>query len=85
MGVPDSLGTEVGGDPVPLPFGDGPDRTRCGTGRGHAGSGWKTGAFGLREAESLSGGLLPSSWWSLSYEIKSIPHNNQQQGHLLLV
>ena len=51
---------------MPLSLGDGPDRTRCGTGLGHAGSGWKTGAFGLREAKGLSGSLLPLSWWSLS-------------------
>ena len=80
MGVPDSLGMEVRGDPVSLSLGDCLDRTCCGTGQGHAGSGWKTGAFGLREAEGLSGSW--PLWWSLSYEIKSIPHNNQQQGHV---
>ena len=61
MGVPDSLGTEVGSNPVPLSFRDCPDRTRCGIGQGHAGSGWKTGALGLREAEGLS-----CCWSSLS-------------------
>ena len=79
MGVPDSFGTEVRGDPVPLSLGDGPDRTHCGIGLGHAGSGWKTGAFGLREAKGLSSGWLSLPWWSLSYDIKSIPHNKRQQ------
>ena len=77
MGVPNSLGMEIGGDPVPLSFGDCPDRTRFGIGRGHAGSRWKTGVFGLREAEGLSSGWM--SWWSLSYKIKSIPHMNEKQ------
>ena len=67
MGVPDSFGSKVGGDPVPFSLRDCTDRTRCGIGLGHAGSGWKAGAFGLREAEGLSGSLLPSSWWSLPY------------------
>ena len=62
MGVPDSFGTEIGGDSVPLSLGDCPDRTRCGIGRGHAGNGWKTSVFGLREAEALSGCLLPLPW-----------------------
>ena len=50
---------------MPLSHGNCPDRTRCGTGRGHAGSGWKTGTLGLREAKGLSGGWSP--WWSLDY------------------
>ena len=62
-----------------LRFGDCPDRTCCGIGRGHAGSGWKTGTLGLREAKGLSGGLLPSSWCSLSYKIRSIPRTNRRQ------
>ena len=77
MGVPDSFRPKVGGDSMPLSLGDCPDRTRFGIGRGHAGSGWKTGALGLREAKGLSG--CRSSWWLLSYKIKSIPHTNKRQ------
>ena len=81
---PDSFTPEVQGDPVPLPPGEFcPDRTHCGTGRGHAGRGWKTGVFGLRETGHLSG-CLPRR--SLDFKIKSIPHmdsNKAKTNHLL--
>ena len=68
MGVPDSFGPEIGGDPVPLSLRDCTDRTRCRISLGHGGSGWKTGVLGLRETEGLSCGWLLSPWWSLSYK-----------------
>ena len=77
MGVPDSFGSKIGGDPVPLSLRDCTDRTRCGIGLGHGGRGWKTGALGLREAEGLSCGLLSPPWWSLFYKIRSIPCNKR--------
>ena len=69
---------------MPLPFGDGPDRTRCGIGLGHAGSGWKTGALGLREAKCLSCGWPPSPWWSLGYKSnQSLEANKYKQEHTI--